>query len=108
MKFKKNMGDKDNEKLHPGHAGMGHAASIAHAILSSAKGYACGGEIPGFADGGMLEAQSGQGEEMEALSESGDEFLSYEPEEELDGVTNTNKRLSSIFNGIRLGRLKSK
>lgn len=83
----------DNEKLDPSHEpAMSHAAQIARDILRSSRGYA---------DGGMLEAQSGEGDEMEEISDSGDEFMSYEPEEKLDGVTNLNKRLSGIFSKMR-------
>lgn len=59
---------------------MSHAASIAHAILASKKGYADGGMVEEcMADGGSVmdpnAAIEDDSEDMEALSESGDDSL---------------------------------
>lgn len=86
-----------------------HAASIAHAILASKKGYA---------DGGSVECMSQGGSIMEAQSESGDDFLSSDadsslepienahlpddPEHEIEGMGESRKKmLSGILASIR-------
>lgn len=116
IRCKNKGGMVENEKLHPSHEpAMSHAASIAHAILASRKGYAMGGSVE---EDPMPELNPG--DEMEAMSESGDDFLSDEAdtplssqhmpideEHEVDGMEKQKGRLSSILNGIRKRNMRA-
>lgn len=105
---RKNMamgGMVTNEKLHPQHepSDSSHAASIAHAILNSKKG---------MADGGMLDNQSSEWKDVEAMSESGDDFLSSPDAPEVSQPQDSNEmtddsekkkmRLASIMSSVRM------
>lgn len=85
-----------------------HAASIAHAILASKKGYA---------DGGMVESEM-PGDMMEVQSQTGDDFLTSDadtslepienahmpddPEHEIEGMGESRKKmLSGILSKVR-------
>lgn len=81
-----------------------HAASIAHAILSSRKG---------MADGGMVEPSCMDlGGSVEEMSESGDDFLSSDADTDLEPVEDRGlvededrkKRLGSILASVRYGK----